>query len=124
MGRHMKSKFRAGDRRERRQGGIGSEDETQAIVHTLHKRSPSSGHWTKKEEMRRTISYFAMGVDDSTGLLRGEIIDIGTLMVVRHGGEPQYGSPQGRPNKPGRRQGEQERGCVVISRGKYPSVWE
>lgn len=63
-------------------------------------------------EMWRTISYFTMGVDDSTGLLRGQIIDVGTLMVVRHGGEPQDGSPQGQADKSGprRRQGKRKEG--------------
>lgn len=40
------------------------------------------------EEVRRTISYFAVGVDDSAGFLRGQIVQIGTLMLVRHGGKP------------------------------------
>lgn len=52
---------------------------------------------------RHTISYFAVGVDDATGLLRSQVVEIWTLMVVRHDGERRIRPASGRGQEPTRR---------------------
>lgn len=38
-----------------------------------------------------------MRVDDAAGLLRGQVVDVGALMLLRHGGEPRSRRRQPQP---------------------------
>lgn len=58
----------------------------------------SPGEIGKTNERRwRTISYFPVRVDDAAGLLWGQVVDVGALMLLRHGGEPRSRRRQPRP---------------------------
>lgn len=52
-------------------------------------RTGGPGRYARQmKQDRRTISYFPVRVDDAAGLLRRQVVDVGTLMLLRHCGEP------------------------------------
>lgn len=76
----------------------GRTDETRRIKQTERDR------WTDKVTCRRrmspdkrdsplTISHLAVGMDDATGLLGGEVVEVGAPVRVRHGPDGAFASP-------------------------------